>query len=131
MALQKSSLTLPKLVSHSRFSQRLTLQAVISECGKTSVTSLNSAQLQITDLSSSEENIFFLWCVFSPTTPLENYHSAAEPTGHEQPELCQLEQLPAGCLELCRKVLAGIQQHLHPTMLTVSGCPVGTPRNYI
>lgn len=74
---------------------------------------------------------FFDWCIFSSTTPLENYHSAAEPTGHEQPELCLPGQLPAGCLELCRKVLPSIQQHSHPTMLTVSGCPVGTPRNCI
>lgn len=66
---RKSSLALPKLVPH--FCRRLTLLAVISECGKTSVTSLNSAQLQITDLSSSKQNKFFNRCVFSPTTPLK------------------------------------------------------------
>lgn len=79
--------------------------------------------------SSSKKNVFFDWCVFSPKIPLEN--SAAEPTEHAQTELWLPGQQPAGCQELCRKLLLSIQQQLLAMMLAVSGCPVATPRNYI
>lgn len=128
MALQKSSLTLSKLVSQSHFCQRLTLEAVISEGGKTSVTRLNSAHLQIIDLSPSKKNIFQQVCIF-PNNPTRKF-----PLSCWTYWACIAWTLPAWAaewLELSRKVLPSIQQHLHLMMLAVSGCPVGTPRNYM